>query len=553
MTAPGVSIIVVSYNTLELLRRCLAAAFRHSAGTASEIFVVDNASADGSAEMVRREFPAARLIENRENLGFARANNQALKLMKGEFALLLNSDALLTEGCLEALLAFMAGRPRAAMAGPRLIGGDGRLQPSTYTVPSPANELLKTLRLYKLLPAALNSRLFLSSYFDHRTSRQVGRLTGACVLVRRAAIEDAGLLAEDFFFYGEVHDWCLRLLGRGWQIWFCADTEVIHLGGQSSKQKWTDAERLAVNLRETERLLSRHLSPAAKWSIFALRLLSAWVARAYRAVSGGNAREPEAAAAIRAEAAWLRRRFGETASWFLRKSAPARFFYASRLHKALFLRALAALSGTEARRLTAYMQESGSVKREVLASWEALPSKPARTGMIDFTSAEMIYALVRALRPEKITETGVANGISSFYILSALEKNGGGRLVSIDCVPEGAPNFLPEGRQAGWLVPAALRGRWEFVAGKTSEKLPALLARDSLIDIFIHDSEHSYDNMLFEYGAAWPHLKEGGLLLTDDAGLTYAFEDFAESTASPAAVFADKLGVMKKRGGRHGG
>lgn len=166
--------------------------------------------------------------------------------------------------------------------------------------------------------------------------------------------------------------------------------------------------------------------------------------------------------------------------------------------------------------------------------------------MLDFTSAEIIYSLVRALKPERITETGVANGISSRYILSALEKNGRGRLVSIDCVPEGAPDFLPEGKQAGWLVPPALRGRWEFVAGKTSEKLPALLERDGTIDIFIHDSEHTYDNMLFEYRAAWPHLRAGGLLLTDDAGLTYAFEDFAEKVSAPGAVYADKLGVMRK-------
>lgn len=546
MTAPLVSIVIISYNTRDLLRRCLQAAFDHSAGTAAEIFVVDNASSDGSAEMVRREFPAAALIENRENAGFAKANNQALKLMKGEFALLLNSDALLTAGALETLLSFAASRPRAAIIGPRLITGEGRLQPSTYTPPSAVNELLKTLRLYKLLPGSVNAGLFLSSWFDHRTSRQVARLTGACVLLRRTALQDLGPLSEDFFFYGEVHDWCLRALKRGWQVWFCAETEVVHLGGQSSKRKWPDAERLAVNLREQERLLSRHLSPAGKWSLLALRLLNNALAYAWRTVTGRNRREPEEAAAILGEAAWLRRRFAETASWLLRKSAPSRAYYASRLHKTLFLRRLAAMTGAGPGEIEAYMAESSFVRAGITADWAALPARPARTGMLDFTSAEVIYSLVRALKPEKVAETGVANGISSRYILSALEKNGRGRLVSIDCVPEGAPDFLPEGRQAGWLVPPALRGRWEFVAGKTSEKLPPLLERDGTIDIFIHDSEHTYANMMFEYRAAWPHLRGGGLLLTDDAGLTYAFEDFAETVSAPVAVYADKLGVMRK-------
>lgn len=546
MTGPRVSIIIISYNTRELLARCLEAAFRHSAGTPAEIFVVDNASSDGSADMVSARFPNARLLRNSENLGFAKANNQALKLAKGDFILLLNSDALLTKGAVEALLNFALARPRAAITGPRLVTGEGKLQPSTYTVPSPATELLKTLRLYKLLPAPLNARLFLSSFFDHRSSRQAGRLTGACVMLRRSALNDLGPLSEDFFFYGEIHDWCLRALGRGWEVWFCADAEVVHLGGQSSGKKWGSAERLAVNLRETERLYNRHLSAWAKWALFALRLVSSLLGYAWRSLTGRNLREPEAAAAIRAEAAWLLRRFLDTAFWFLRRSAPARLFFASAAHKEIFLSRLAALAGTGARDLKSWMRESASVKGAILSAWGNLPSRPSRTGMIDFTSAEIIYALVRALRPDRVTETGVANGISSCYILAAMEANGRGRLVSVDCVPEGAPNFLPEGKTAGWLVPDGLRPRWELVTGKTSEKLPPLLERDAPLDIFIHDSEHSYDNMLFEYSSAWPRLRQGGLLLTDDAGLTYAFRDFSRKAGALRIVLADKLGVIRK-------
>jgi GT2 family glycosyltransferase len=550
MSSPVISIIIVSHNTKDILRRCLTAAFTYSAGLYAEIFVVDNASGDGSAEMVKTEFPGARLIVNAENLGFAKANNQALKVMSGEFALLLNSDAILTPGSLQTLLSFAEKNPRAALIGPRLITGEGRLQPSTYTLPSPATEVLKTIRLYKLLPGRLNAGLFLSSFFDHRTSRQVGRLTGACILARKTAITEAGLLSEDFFFYGEVHDWCWRLLDMGWQIWFCAETEIIHLGGQSSKLKWVSAERQAVNLREEERLLSKHLAPASKWAFMALRLLSAIAALGYRKLTGGTGREPAETEAIRAEARWFWGRFLGTGGWFLRRSAPLRAFYASSLHRTLFLRGLAGLTGTGYRDILLYMEESSPLRRKIEAAWEALPVKPRRTGMIDFTSAEIIYALVRLLKPLKMAETGVANGISSYFILSALEKNGAGKLVSIDYAPEGGPSFLPEGCQAGWLVPGELRNRWEFISGRTSEKLPPLLAREGAVDIFIHDSEHSYENMKFEYTAAWPHIKDGGLLLSDDTGFNPAFGEFAGKSGARTAVYSDKLGVMKKSGYR---
>lgn len=546
MSAGKISIVIVSYNTRDLLRRCLTEAYRHTEDVQPEIFVVDNASSDGSAGMVRAEFPAVRLLENAENAGFARANNQALRLLRSDFALLLNSDAMLKAGSLRALLDFAQARPRAAIVGPRLTDGEGRLQPSTYTTPSPWNEFLKALKLYKLLPAAVNSRLFLSSFFDHRTSRQAARLTGACVLIRKTALDSIGLLPEEFFFYGEVHDWCLTARERGWQVWFCADTEVTHLGGQSSARKWPSPERLAVNLRETDRLLSRHLSMPARWAVQALRLLSAGLALAWRGIAGGSRTDQESTAAIRREAAWLLRRFNQTFSWLLRKSALAKAYYASGLHRRRFMDRLASLTGIPAAHLEASMLESRALRQRILTDWESLPAKPVRTGMLDFASAEIIYALVRELKPGKVIETGVANGISSSYILKAMERNGKGQLISVDCVPDGAPDFLPADRKAGWLVPEGLRGRWKFVEGRTSEKLPPLLADEPGPDIFIHDSEHSYENMLFEYKTAWPRLREGGLLLSDDTGLTFAFEEFAEGVAAGAAVLSDKLGVMRK-------
>lgn len=552
MTAkPVVSIIVVNHNTRDLLRRCLEAVLLHSGGVPVEVFVVDNASSDGSAEMVRKEFPGVSLIENRENAGFARANNQALRLMRGDFALLLNSDAILKPGALPALLSFAAKKPEAAAAGPRLVREDGSLQPSAYDSPSPLRELLRALRAYKLLPARLNSRLFLSSFFDHRESRRAGRLTGACLLLRKKALDELGLLCEEFFFYGEVHDWCLRAIAGGWEVWFCADAEVVHLGGQSSARKWPEEERLAVSMREQERLLARNLPVTSKWAVMLLRLIGGAAALLRLNLPFTAERDPAYAARLRIETFWIAGRFRDTASWIFRRSLPSRLFLASGLHRALFIGRLSALTGISRRELLGSVIESGTVAEEIEAAWKALPEKPSRTGRLDFASAEMLYALVRNLKPGKVMETGVANGISSFYILAAMEKNGRGRLISIDCVPEGAPDFLPPGKGPGWLIPAGLRGRWELVAGSSAEHLPRLLEREAPVDIFLHDSEHSYANMMFEYSSAWPRLRGGGLLLTDDAGLTFAFRDFAARTGAPRLVLADKLGVMKK-GGRSG-
>ncbi|OGS11944.1 MAG: hypothetical protein A2234_04710 [Elusimicrobia bacterium RIFOXYA2_FULL_58_8] len=546
MSTPSVSVIITSCDTKDLLRQCLASVVKYTKADTTEIFVVDNASSDGSPDMVAKEFPGVRLIKNNGNLGFAKANNQALELMRGDFALLLNSDASLKDKTLEKLTAFALRNQAAAIVGPRLVDGNGATQPSTYPVLTVWTELLRTLRLYKLFPGRLNARLFLGSFFDHKTSVRAGRLTGACILVRKAALLQVGPLSEDFFFYGEVHDWCWRMLENGWQVWFCAEAEAVHLGGQSSKLKWDSAQRLEINLRERERLMARHLPPASKWLLMALGGFSVLTAYTYRALSGKNSAEPAQATALRAEAAWLWRRFTGTAAWFLNRSAPARAFYASTLHKTMFIGRLSALMGKPADEITGLMAESADLRARVQAGWEALPVKPARTGMLDFGSAEIIYALTRLLKPERAVETGVANGISSFFILSAMQKNGKGALVSIDYVPENGPSFLPEGKQAGWLVPQELRPRWELITGRTSETLPPLLARPGQLDIFIHDSEHSYENMKFEYAAAWPRLKAGGLLLSDDTGFNTAWLELTRSTGAEAITYADKLGVMRK-------
>lgn len=163
-----------------------------------------------------------------------------------------------------------------------------------------------------------------------------------------------------------------------------------------------------------------------------------------------------------------------------------------------------------------------------------------------FSRAAELYALVRALKPEVIIETGVDSGVSSSYLLRALAANGAGTLHSID-LPDAAGGRLPEGRSPGWLVPDSLRGRWKLSLRDSRELLPDLLARLGHIDLFLHDGDHSYENMSFELEQALPRLSDGGLLVCDDSTLHTAWDDFcAKHQLSPNRIV--HMGMVRKRG-----
>lgn len=167
-----------------------------------------------------------------------------------------------------------------------------------------------------------------------------------------------------------------------------------------------------------------------------------------------------------------------------------------------------------------------------------------------------LYVIVRATKPEKVIETGVASGLSSSYILQAMETNRTGRLYSIDLPNADSEALLgkvltnlPEGTEPGWVVPSNLRKRWDLRMGKTFEKLPPLLEELGTIDLFLHDSEHSYENMMFEFSIAWPKIRVGGLMISDDVNLPSArgaFKEFAEASGRrPEKVYAG-FGVIRK-------
>jgi GT2 family glycosyltransferase len=230
------SIIIINWNTIELLARALRSVYEAGDDLASEVLVVDNASSDGSAAMVRQRFPQACLIENAQNAGFAAANNQAIRQSQGRHVLLLNSDAQVCPGALQALVAFMEGHPRAGACGPRLLNADGTLQPSCHPMLTPGREFWRLLFLERLWPRAT----YPQRGWDRHRPRQVEVIKGACLLLRRAALKQVGLLDERYFMYSEEMDLCYRLLRAGWELWWVPSAAVGHHGQASTDQAAED-------------------------------------------------------------------------------------------------------------------------------------------------------------------------------------------------------------------------------------------------------------------------------------------------------------------------
>jgi N-acetylglucosaminyl-diphospho-decaprenol L-rhamnosyltransferase len=230
--AVELSLVIVSWNTRELLAQCLASIEAGPPGVPCEVWVVDNASTDGSAALVRERFPQVRLVENGSNVGFAPANNQAIRQARGRYVVLLNSDTEVCEGALEALVAFMDLNPGAGGCGPRLLNADGSLQPSCHPMLTPWREFWRLLFLERLWSRAT----YRQEKWDPAVPRRVDVIKGACFLLRRAALEQVGPLDEQYFMYTEEVDLCYRLARLGWTLWWVPQAAVVHHGEASSKQ-----------------------------------------------------------------------------------------------------------------------------------------------------------------------------------------------------------------------------------------------------------------------------------------------------------------------------
>lgn len=250
MNSIDLTISIVSYDTEDLLKACLNSIYENTEGINYEIIVVDNNSSDGSVNMVKEEFPRVRLIVNKENVGFAKANNQVIKQSKGRYVLLLNSDTVVISDAVAKMVNFMDAHPEAGVVGCTKLNPDLSVQPSVTLLPNTWTVFLRFFRFKWLLLSAKQRRFvnrffgpilgktmgsYLSWYSDdkRKEARSVDFVTGTCFLIRHATIDDVGLLDESFFMYLEDADWCFRIKRKGWGIYIYPEAQIIHYVGES--------------------------------------------------------------------------------------------------------------------------------------------------------------------------------------------------------------------------------------------------------------------------------------------------------------------------------
>ena len=241
-TAPTLSVIIVSYNTRSMTLECVRTLYERLEGISAEVFVVDNASRDGSAQAVAEAFPKVWLIANAANIGFGAANNLALRMAVGRYLLLLNTDAFPHIGCLRALVRYLDDHPRAGVAGPRLVNMDGSLQRSCWRFPTPIRTWLEGLLISDLM--ARHPAFDDYKHWRHDIEREVDFIAGACLLVRRDTYVQVGGFDERFFMYQEETDWQFRIKQAGWKVVFTPSGVVTHLGGASGKAEITKVNQI---------------------------------------------------------------------------------------------------------------------------------------------------------------------------------------------------------------------------------------------------------------------------------------------------------------------
>jgi hypothetical protein len=249
------SVVIINWNTRDLLRECLASLQNHVSAVTLEIFVVDNGSHDGSVAMARKEFPEAIVVENLRNLGFARANNIALQRAQGRFWLLLNSDTVVEAGALEGLLTTMEHDPAIGIAGLQLLNEGGSLQNSISNTPSLLTEFGNKSLLRWFFPQSFPDK-------EQRYTKpvEVDSVIGARLMVRREAAEQVRLLDEEYFFFLEETDWCLRLKQAGWKVIHDPRYSIYHLQGKSAG-KFNVRARIEY-LRSRYTFFQKHRRPA---------------------------------------------------------------------------------------------------------------------------------------------------------------------------------------------------------------------------------------------------------------------------------------------------
>lgn len=231
-----VSVVIVNWNACDVLADCLRSIREQTPSIACEVIVIDNASTDGSVEMVRRDFPDVHLIANEDNLGFAAANNQGMRAAQGRYVLLLNPDTVILDRAIEKNVAFADARSDAGVVGVKTLRGDRRLTRNCFQYSGLLNLAIATSGLNKAFPTHRFWSRERYGWWDYNSIRTVDVVAGCYMLVRKEVIDSVGGMDEQFFMYGEEMDWCRRITRAGWKIYFQPDACIIHYGGLSAAQ-----------------------------------------------------------------------------------------------------------------------------------------------------------------------------------------------------------------------------------------------------------------------------------------------------------------------------
>ncbi len=274
-------IVIVNYNTRDLLRACLHTVYASRGDFTFEVCVVDNGSTDGSGEMLEAEFPQVRRILNPDNRGYPAANNQGLRLLgfpdgadAPRFALLLNPDTELPPDALAKMLAFLDAHPEAGVAGPKLVRQDGSLDLACRrSFPSPEVSFYRFSGLARLFPRSRRFGRYNLTYLDPDERAEVDAVVGAFMMLRREAIAQVGLLDEGFFMYGEDLDWCYRIKAAGWKVYYNPEVTVLHIKRAAS----TRNPRAQVEFwRAMEYFYRKHYAAHTPWPVHILILAAIW-------------------------------------------------------------------------------------------------------------------------------------------------------------------------------------------------------------------------------------------------------------------------------------
>jgi len=233
-----VTVIIVNFNTRELLLGCLRSLFAQTRDIEFEVIVVDNSSSDQSVDAVSREFPRIQVIANTENRGFAAANNQGIRVAHGRYILLLNPDTIILDNAIAKTVRFADEHPHVGVVGCQVLENEAKVQRTCFTFPSPLNLFLASTGLCRMFPSSRFFGRHNMGWWNRDTEREVDVVSGMFFLVRREAIDQVGLLVEDYFVFAEETDWCYRFRHKGWKCGFSPVAQVIHLdgGGKSTSQ-----------------------------------------------------------------------------------------------------------------------------------------------------------------------------------------------------------------------------------------------------------------------------------------------------------------------------